>query len=131
MQRISTWTVFKGEPVFFQAGSEGCSSSRTPGADVPSSLNATLRPSPRAPGIASPVPAKRGGHGGPPGTGCGAEGRGGSVPCLWFLGFPLQGDDSPLFPMRRCITVCCIQREDDGKTARADSVPALFNPAHW
>lgn len=61
MQRISTWTVFKGEPVFFQVGSEGCSSSRTPGTDVPLSLNATPRPSARAPGVGSAVPAKGGG----------------------------------------------------------------------
>lgn len=62
MQRISTWTVFKGEPGCFQAGSEGCCSSRTPGAAVPASPEAPTRPSPRAPGVSSTAPA-RGGRG--------------------------------------------------------------------
>lgn len=101
MQRISTWTVFKGEPVFFQAGSEGCCSSRTPGADVPSSLNATPRPSPPSSQHWQHCPGK-GGLGRPPRAGCRAEGQGSLVPRLWFLGFPRQGDDSPLFPVPRC-----------------------------
>jgi len=126
MQRISTWTVFKGEPVFFQAGSEGCSSSRTPGTDVPPPPNATPRPSPRTPGIVGAAPAR----GGRPGQAVVPRGAGGLVLCLWFLGFPLQGDDSPLFPVRRRSTARRIRREDDGKTARADSLTALFIPAH-
>lgn len=125
MQRISTWTVFKGEPVFFQAGSEGCSSSRTPGADVPSSLNAMPRPSPRTPGVGSAAPA-RGRPGWPPRAGCSAEGHGCLVPCLWFLGFPLQGEDSPLFPVRKCTTACCIQREEDGKNCSCQLSNGIF-----
>lgn len=119
MQRISTWTVFKGEPVFFQAGSKGCSSC-TPGTDVPSPLNAMQ---------AKPLPWP-GRGGGPPRAGCGAEGHGSLVPCLWFLGFPLRGDDSLLLPVGRCITARRIRREGGGKTARADSVTALLIPVH-
>ena len=89
MQRISTWTVFKGEPVCFQAGSEGCSC--TPGTDVPLSLNAMMHPAHELLALAALAIGARG-------AACDAKGHRSSVSHLWFLGFPLQGDDNALFP---------------------------------
>lgn len=126
MQRISTWTVFKGEPVFFQAGSEGCCSSHTPGADVPSSLNATPRPSPPSSQHWQRCPGK-GGLGRPPGQAAVPRGRG--AWCLvcgfWVsLGRETTAPFSPFRDARR------ILREEGGRTPRAGSVMASFIPAH-
>lgn len=97
MQRISTWTVFKGEPVFFQAGSEGCCSSRTPGADVPSSLNATPRPSPPSSQHWQCCPDK-GGLGRPPQGRLPCRGAGELGASSVVFGFPSAGRRQPPFP---------------------------------
>lgn len=126
MQRISTWTVFKGEPVFFQAASEGCGSSRTPGADVPSSLNATPRPSPPAPSTGSAALA-RGAWGGPPGQAAVPRGRG-----AWCLvcGFWVSLCRETTAPFSLFRDARRILREEDGRTPRAGSVVASFILAH-
>lgn len=55
----------------------------------------------------------QGGLGRPPRAGCDAEGRGGLVPGLWFLGFPLQGGNNALLPLRGRVAARCIQAEDE------------------
>lgn len=124
MQRISTWTVFKGEPVCFQAGSEGCSCSRTPGTDVPLSLNATMHPAHELP--ASTALPWQWGPGGLPEMPRGAGAR-----CL-ICGFWVslcRETTMPSFPGRRCMTAHWVGAED-GKLAIASSGMAAFLPAH-
>lgn len=126
MQRISTWTVFKGEPVFFQVGSEGCCSSRTPGANIPSSLSTTPRPSPPAPSTGSAAP-ERGAWGGHPGQAAMPRGRG-----AWCLvcGFWVSLCREMTAPFSLFRDACCILREEDGKTPCAGSVTTSSIPAH-
>lgn len=107
MQRISTWTVFKGEPVCFQAGSEGCSCSRTPGTDVPLSLNATMHPAHELP--ASTALPWQWGPGGLPEMPRGAGAR-----CL-ICGFWVslcRETTMPSLPGRRCMTAHWVGAED-------------------
>lgn len=126
MQRISTWTVFKGEPVSFKWGARAAA---PPARLAPTSLrHSTLRhgQAPQLPALAV-LPWQGGAWGGHPGQAAMPRGRG-----AWFLvcGFWVSLCRETTAPFSLFRDARCILREEDGRTPRAGSVMASFIPAH-